>query len=362
MSDILSPLWEVYIDGRKLESQKRFIKNITIEETMIGSNICTINIVDEDSYFVSDSMFVDDAPIKVEILWVQGHKETFEGFVSAIDIVFPEDGLTLMNLFCLDNTHRMNKKKRSRTFEGYDKKGVLTSIAREYGFGCVVSDGYNTESTSFSQSKATDIEFCEGLNSDEAFGSFWRTKLIDNVLYYGEYGQLSSPVATFNYKSGKNNIIQFSPKITTEVEEPETANGGSGGGGISGGGNSYGNKIPTWKVTFPDGSIAFYKSLKEAQKKLDEARKAAGTYPPPIVDMLSPLSARVSPNPGNVHLISRADNPFRKTLAPALPVITLPQKGSGLLPLGNTMKLFTKVGTIVDLPEKVPIMNNVKGR
>ena len=348
--DIISPLWNVYVDGSILDSQKKYIKSVDIRESVNGSDTCTIFIMDEDNTFVSDALFVDDAKIYAEIFWMPGHLDKFEGYISAFDIDFPQEGVTTLSLFCLDKTHRMNKKRRSRTFEGMDKGSVLRSIAQEYGFGCNITPGYNTENTSFTQSSQTDIEFCEGLVEDEAFGTFWRAKLIGNILNYTTYGDLTTPKVTLEYRRGKNTVLSFKPNLTSETDsETIPATGGDGGGGGGGGvtfttANGFAEaKMKPFKVTLPNGTVVYTKTLQEGNTLLQKAREEAGLYPPKLpIDFTKPVDERFPKNAGSIGLRGKADNNFANLLAGVKPT-SLPPPASTLLPAGPTVKLYNPV-------------------
>lgn len=298
MSKILSPLWEVFIGGSQLVSQKKYIQSVTVDEAVDGSNTCTIEIIDDDGEFVQDNVFMEDSEIRVETIWMPGNLEVFDGYISAIDIDFPEDGLVKMSVFCLDGTHKMNMKKRSRTFENCSRADAIRLIAQEYGFGFEAEAGFSDEVNSkgnkdgLTQSKQTDIEFIESLAEEEGTlkadskkgqeasnikKGTWRAKLIDGVIQFSTFGSIESPVASFDYKSGNHDILSFQPKLTASVEEgkvedaPEAAKKGSG--------------KAKWKVTLPDSTVKMFASYKEAQKVLDEAVKKLGN-PPPVIKVL----------------------------------------------------------------------------
>lgn len=335
MSKVLTPMWEVFINDKKLVEEKKYITDIELDESVNGSDTCTISIADEHAEFISDNFFVDDAKVRVEIIWMEGILEVFEGFVSAIDIVFPSDGVITMDLFCLDGSHRMNKEEKSRSFGTVTRASVVEKIAKEYGFKFVLDSDYKGKATEISQSNQTDIEFCESLAEDEDSGGYWRAKLIGDTMYYTKYGILTTPVAKLNYRSDSHDIHQFTPKVTNEsVKEEEKAEAAAGGGGTGGGVPKKYN--PTWKVVFPDGSVKYYKTLKSAQDALTAAMNKAG-WSPIKIDFSKPQELRgIKPK---VSLTLSAPNLF-----PNLEMLkiqnVLSLKPGSLLPAGPTM--FTR--------------------
>ena len=222
MSKVLSCYWKVHINGKELDrSRRECIDNIDIEEQCDGSNTCTLTVNDPDFLFIEDNIFVEEATVSVSMGWHgDTHRVTFDGYISAIDISFPENGFPVMSVFCIDNSHVMNRKKKSRSWDNVTRAEVVQKIAKEYGFKCVVESGYNfkTEDT-ISQSDATDIEFCESLAGDER--DPFMCKLIGDTLYSVRKGILKDPTSTVYYRKFPYDVISFSPKINKETRKEE---------------------------------------------------------------------------------------------------------------------------------------------
>ena len=222
MSKSLSIFWNVWINGKKLDLfRKQCIENIEIEERCDGSDTCTLTINDPDFIFLEDNIFIEEAVIEVN-LGLQGdtHVVDFDGYISAIDIQFPENGCPVLSVYCLDESHVMNRKKKSRSWDNTSNDKVVRSIAKEYGFKCVIQPGYTYKvEDTISQSNSTDIEFCENLASNER--ELFMCKLIGDTLYYVRKGVMDEPSATLYYKQYPYDVISFSPKITKETRQEE---------------------------------------------------------------------------------------------------------------------------------------------
>ena len=224
MSNVLSCYWNVYINGSLLGiSKKKYIESIEIEELCDGSDVCTLTINDPDFVFIQDNIFVEESTISIRIGWHgDTHRITFDGYISALDLNFPENGFPILSIFCLDNTHIMNRKKKDRTWESVTRAEVVQKIAMEYGFKCVVESGYifKTE-TSISQSGMTDIEFCEYLAGEER--DPFMCKLINDTLYYVKKGILKDATASLGYRKSSFDIISFKPQINKETKKEEVS-------------------------------------------------------------------------------------------------------------------------------------------
>ena len=220
MSDVLSCYYNIHIHGSPLsKDRKECIQSVSIEELDDGSDTCTIVVNDPEFKYIEDSIFIEEATVYVEFgWWGETHRDTFFGYISAVDIVFPEEGYPQLSLFCLDNSHIMNRKKKTRSWDNVTRADVVKKIAAEYGFKCVVQSGYSsTKEDSISQSGVTDIEFCENLAGEER--DLFKCKLVGNTLYYVKKGLLSSPKKTVYYKKGDFDVISFSPKINKETRQ-----------------------------------------------------------------------------------------------------------------------------------------------
>lgn len=222
-ADVISCSWSVSINGKELDLERRnCISSIDIDEECNGSNSCTIAICDPEFKFIEDNIFVEEATVKISA-HLDGGENTveFSGYISAIDLDFPSEGYPTMSIYCIDNSHVMNRKKKKRSWKKTTNAEVVKAIAQEYGFKCVVEQGYTFKTEdSISQSNNTDIEFCEGLADKER--EKFMCKLVGDTLYYVKQGLLKDPVATLVYKSYPYDIISFSPKINKETAQEET--------------------------------------------------------------------------------------------------------------------------------------------
>lgn len=224
-SDVVSCIWRIHINGKALSLKRRTcITSIDIEENCDGSDTCTIELQDPDYEFIEDNIFIEEATVKVALrLEGTSYIHTFSGYISAIDISFPESGYPCMSLFCLDNSHIMNREKKKRSWDNVTSADVVKKIAQEYGFKCVVESGYTfkTEDT-ISQSGETDIEFIEGLAGKEI--DLFMCKLVGDTIYYTKKGLLSNSVAALAYRKKPYDVISFSPQINKETRQEKVNN------------------------------------------------------------------------------------------------------------------------------------------
>ena len=219
--ELRSIYYKVYIGGVLLEqSRKECIEKLVITETVEGSDSCVLQISDPFMVYINDSIYQENKRVKVVMGWNGvSHKITFEGYISAIDIQFGSDGIPSLTITCMDNTYRMNKEKKTKTYKNKTSAQVVKSICKNYGFKCVIQSNYKfNKQDTISQSDQTDIEFITSLANGEIYP--FTATLVGKTLYYVKMGKLSkTPIHSMTYREYPNDIISFSPQINTEVVE-----------------------------------------------------------------------------------------------------------------------------------------------
>lgn len=201
------------------QSRRECIESISIEENCDGSDTCTLLIADPDFEFIADTVLVEHAAIKIELGWEgETYRSTFYGYISAVDINFPDTGYPSMSLFCLDTSQIMDRKKKDRTWDNVSSADVIRKIAKEYGFKTLIQSSYTfKKEETISQSGSTDIEFCESLAGNER--EPFMCKLIGNTLYYLKKAQLGASVCTLSYKKAPYDVRNFKPQINKETRK-----------------------------------------------------------------------------------------------------------------------------------------------
>lgn len=220
--ELLAIEYDVWINGSKLGIEKKqCINNIEVKETVDGSDTCVIKIQDPEFLYIEDNIFIEDNKIKVQLGWVGvTYRVKFEGYISAIDIIFQESGCPILTITCMDNTHLMNRKKKDNTFKDTTSAKVVQKIVKEYGFKCVVESGYDFEKQeTITQSQQTDIDFITQLAGNEVYP--FTARLVGNTFYYVKKGHLSTPKMDLTYLNYPHEVISFSPKITKESAQVE---------------------------------------------------------------------------------------------------------------------------------------------
>ena len=225
--ELLCATYDVWIKGKKLGLYKKScITSIEIEETTEGADTMVINISDPNFEYIEDNIFLEDTRIKVKLGWDgETYRSTFSGWIATIDISFNEDGTPTLTINCMDDTHRMNRKKKSKTWNNMSSAQVVQQIVQKYGFKFVTDSKYKfTKQETITQSNQTDIDFIQSLAGEET--DIFTARLVDNkTFYYVKKGQLGKSVATLNYVQYPHEVISFSPQINIETRQESVSTG-----------------------------------------------------------------------------------------------------------------------------------------
>jgi phage protein D len=211
--------FKISISGEVLDEYKMsLINEVTFEDNASGSSILQISINDPDRVFIEDKFFVQQAPIHFEGGWVGERPATFDGFISVIDIDFPEEGYPVLMIHCMDRSHLMNRVRKKRTWKKTKVSEVARAIFREHGLVPIIDDSGKVEDT-VSQSHETDIEFL--ISKAEGLDNEFIAYVEGNNGYFVKKNYSSDPQAVLNYASLDGSIYSFRPRVNKE-SKPES--------------------------------------------------------------------------------------------------------------------------------------------
>lgn len=218
--DVLSAYYDIYVGGNRLNLEKKIcIENVEIKETEDGADTARFSIIDTNFEFIEDDIFIEDVPIHIVGGWHnEMYRYEFNGYIATIDIDFPNTGTPSLEIFCVDKTHLMNRKKKKRTWKNVSSADIVKLICKEYGFSVELEKGYKfKKEETITQSNQTDIEFIQSLAQKES--DVFISKLRESTLHYIKKGLLTTPVIELWYKQDTREIISFSPKINRETKQ-----------------------------------------------------------------------------------------------------------------------------------------------
>lgn len=223
--EVYTIIYDIWIGGSLLDvAKKQCITSLSIKETVAGSDTATISLSDPEFLFIEDNIFVNDAKVKIKLGWsTTTYRVEFDGYISAIDIDFSNDGIPILTITCMDNTHIMNREKKSETYSNTTSASVVQKIVQSYGFKCQIDDSYEfAEQETITQSNQSDIDFITSLASKEVYP--FTARLVGDTFYYVKMGNLTTPVMSLAYREYPHDVISFSPQINKETKQSGISN------------------------------------------------------------------------------------------------------------------------------------------
>lgn len=223
---LYSAVWEMWVSGTELSGDKKdCVVDISITETVNGSDTATITLVDPNFKFIEDNIFYEDNPIKIKLGWQDDtYRIIFTGYISAIDMQFGEDGIPNLSIFCLDDTHKMNLTENTKEWKNTTSNAVVETLVRNYGFKFEGESGYDFKvQDTISQNNQTDIAFIQQLAKNEVYP--FTARLVGKTFYYQKKGKLTEPVMELSYREYPYDIISFSPQVNKETTKSGTSSG-----------------------------------------------------------------------------------------------------------------------------------------
>ena len=217
--ELLSIQYEVSINRQPLDlHRKECITSIEVKETMDGANSATINVSDPDFVFIEDDIFIEDREITISMGWSGAtYRTEFSGYISAVDIDFPSDGVPKLVIHCTDGTKDANSEKHDQTYENKTSAQVVQEICAKYGWTCNIEEGYDFPiQETITQSDQSDLDFLISLAQNET--APFSARLEGNTFYYVKK-KTGDSVMELTYYQYPHEIISFSPKINNSSKE-----------------------------------------------------------------------------------------------------------------------------------------------
>lgn len=221
-SNVSSPFWELWINNVEITGRARScINSIEFDDLCDGSDTCTLSITDPDFIFIEDNIFIEEAKVLARFGFNEDiDRKEFSGYISAIDISFPEEGSPTLTITCLDNSHLMNREKKNRSWDNVTRADIVKKIATEYGYYPDIESNYTfAVQDTISQSNQTDIEFLESLATQEREPFMCKVK--GTRIVYKKKGLLQTPITDIGYKTYPFDVISFTPQINKETRQEE---------------------------------------------------------------------------------------------------------------------------------------------
>lgn len=273
---ILEPYFALYVNDRKMSALRHsLVEEVTYEDHATGSDIASVVIADPMLECISDPIFASSTKFKIKGGYRLNHRTMLDGFISAVDYAFNDDGVPTMTLHIMDRTHILDVKLKSRTWENKSRYQIAQIIAREnnFKFSGTANKESNRKEETISQSDQSDIALLISM-ADECESIVY---VKGNTLHWQERNFRARPQGTLRYKRAPFSLISFSPRFIQKdapIEETKsdiTATGSNAGKnetgtattqntqrqntGSNSGGSRSGKAASDLRLEYSDGSL-----------------------------------------------------------------------------------------------------------
>lgn len=229
--DIIRCAFGLTINNKQMgEDMLTKVTDISVDLEVGVPDSITITINDIEGKFIEDEIIVKEAPIVCSVILLDTEEcmYYFSGFISAIDIKFTEGFVPVMELHCMDETHRANKEKKKRSWSNKTSAQVVQEICKEYGWKCYVEPSYPFPvQSSITQNDKTDLEFLKELADDELdlfVANLVTEKDGKSTMYYVIEGFIDKKNAVqLEYGETPYDIISFSPQLNKESRQSKSS-------------------------------------------------------------------------------------------------------------------------------------------
>lgn len=216
---LISYTYELFFKGVKIGADRlKYVTDIVHTFSSTGSDSLTIKVSDPDLFFIDDNIYTESVAVKFNVSMTDNSAFTFSGYISAIDINFPNQGIPEITIHCMDATYKMNNAPKTRTWKNVKISDVVTQVVRPYGYTLHIDDTIIKEE-SISQSNQTDIEFIKDLANKliQPYNSF----VSGSHFYFVARRMDYDPSKVISYRKNGFEILSFNPQITKESKKQE---------------------------------------------------------------------------------------------------------------------------------------------
>ena len=203
------------------ENMRDLIESYDFETEESGATTLTFTAYDPDFVLLNSSILTEDTAIYFEYGWANdwNNIKRFNGYISTIDVEFTDKGYPSLTITCMDETHKMNREEKTRTFRKMKRSSIAEKIFEEYGIPCRVADSGERRDDiedEITQSRETDISFLQGL-AGEVIGNVFICYVEDGVGYFCQRDLVQEPIMDFHYRdSVSNDVKSFTCSINKE--------------------------------------------------------------------------------------------------------------------------------------------------
>jgi phage protein D len=193
---------DVLVDGQALDPQFReLLHEVKVVDSLTLPDMCLIRITDKHGDKIDSQPLQLGKKIEVKMAEQSARSTTsvFKGQITSVEPEFTPTG-TNISIRAYDNSHKLNRERKTRTFQQMSAADMVKKVAGESGLS-PKCDATTTVYEFFQQSNETDWDFC------------WRLAYMEDFEVVVEDQTLNFRKA--NKGQGAATTLTFGDKLTT---------------------------------------------------------------------------------------------------------------------------------------------------
>jgi len=209
---VATPVFEIWLDDREIaEEYYKLIEEVDFESHITGSDIATIFMHDPKLQVIDDKRIFKGKKVKLFGGWQGDIVKWLDGYVSMIDIEFPESGKPTITLHCMDESFILDRLDVYYSYHDRTFSQIAAEIAKRHG---LTTDG---PATSFvhenvSQSGESDMRLLVRL-ADEVDNNLI-VKVRDGKIIWWDRDKKFNSQTKLNWRNPPFELKTFRPRIT----------------------------------------------------------------------------------------------------------------------------------------------------
>lgn len=206
---IVVPKFELWINGKELtEEQYNLVEEIVYESYDTGSDLATITFNDPNLILINDKTFIKGSKVYLGGGWKSDIVTWMDGYISLVDINFPEQGYPILSVTCMDESYLLNRLNVKATYGDITFSALANIVAVRHKMK-VQGKPTKTIHESVSQADETDITLLTRIADKEDL----KVKVKNGVIIWEDKFSAIEVQDDFYWKESPYNLKSFTPRI-----------------------------------------------------------------------------------------------------------------------------------------------------
>lgn len=220
---IAVPNYEIFLNGKEMPGDYYdLVEEVTYESHASGSDIATIFIKDPYMRIINDPRIVRGMRITLNGGWISDLSKWLDGYISMVDVEFPETGDPTITLHCMDESFLLDRQDVKMSYSNVTFSQLAEMVGRRNGSLTARGTETSTIHEELSQSDESDMKFLIRMADEENLV----VKVVNGTITWKPKDAAGTSQDTLTWRKPPFSIISFSPRITLanakkEVEKAE---------------------------------------------------------------------------------------------------------------------------------------------